>query len=64
MCVINWMLCDMKQLSKQDVNKLTARELKDNLPFQITCDGDVIAVVISPSDKAKYDGSIFPTIRA
>ena len=46
----------MKRISKHGVNKLTASELKDCLPFQMTNDGEVIAVVISSSDKAKYDG--------
>ena len=36
----------MKQLTKHDVNKLTASELKDMLPFVITSDGETIAAVI------------------
>jgi len=40
----------MKQFSKHDVNKLTAKELQDNLPFQILNDGEVIAVVLPMTD--------------
>ena len=47
----------MRQFSKHDVNKLTAKALTEYLPFEITNEGQVIAVVISPSDKAKYNGS-------
>jgi len=40
----------MKQLSKHQVNKLTAKELQANLPFQILADGEVIAVVLPVTD--------------
>ena len=40
----------MRQLSKHDVNKLTAGALTEQLPFQITNDGEVIAIVWSPND--------------
>lgn len=50
---------NMRQFSKHDVNKLTAKALTEYLPFQITNDGEVIAIIISPSDKAKYNGAQF-----
>lgn len=40
----------MKQLSKHQVNKLTAKELQKLLPFQILSDGEVIAVVLPVTD--------------
>ena len=40
----------MRQLSKHEVNKLTAKALTEQLPFEITNDGEVIAVVWSPGD--------------
>jgi len=40
----------MKQLSKHQVNKLTAKELQEKLPFQILADGEVIAVVLPVTD--------------
>ena len=43
----------MNQLSKHDVNKLTAQELKARLPFQIVSDGAVIAVVLPMQDVNK-----------
>ena len=35
----------MKQLSKHDVNKLTAKKIKEALPFELVSDGEVIALV-------------------
>ena len=43
----------MRQISKHDVNKLTAREMKARLPFQIVSDGEVIAVVLPAYDVNK-----------
>jgi len=43
----------MKQLSKHDVNKLTTKALTEQLPFQITNDGEVIALV---SDVNRVEG--------
>ena len=40
----------MKQLSKHQVNKLTAKEIQKLLPFQILADGEVIAVVLPMQD--------------
>ena len=40
----------MKQLSKHDVNKLTAKQLQKQLPFQIVSDNEVIAVVLPMKD--------------
>lgn len=40
----------MKQLTKHDLNKLTAKELKDMLPFIITSDNEPIAAVIPVCD--------------
>ena len=45
----------MKQLSKHDLNKLTAKELKERLPFQITVDNEVIAVVLPMEDISKFE---------
>ena len=50
----------MKQISKHSVNKLTVVELKALLPFQITSDGEVVAVVLPVHDvnklgKASHD---------
>lgn len=38
----------MRQISKHDVNKLTAKEMKAKLPFEIVSDGEIIAVVLAP----------------
>lgn len=43
----------MRQISKHDVNKLTAREMKARLPFQVVSDGEVIAVVLPAYDVNK-----------
>ena len=43
----------MEQISKHDVNKLTASELKRKIPFQIISDGEVIAVCVSAYDVDK-----------
>ena len=40
----------MKRLSKHDVNKLTASELVNELPFELTNDNEVIAVVLPICD--------------
>lgn len=49
----------MKRLSKHEVNKLTALELKNRLPFEVVSDGEVIAVMIPATDvnklKANHD---------
>jgi hypothetical protein len=45
----------MKQLSKHQVNKLTAKELEAKLPFQIVADGKVFAVVLPAKDITKLD---------
>ena len=47
----------MRQITKHDVNKLTASQLKAKLPFQIVSDGEIIAVVLPVYDvnKASYD---------
>jgi hypothetical protein len=44
---------EMKQLTKHDVNKLTAKQLKEKIPFQIVSDGEVIAVVLPMKDYSK-----------
>lgn len=36
----------MRQISKHDVNKLTAQDLKDKLPFDMISDGEPIARVL------------------
>jgi hypothetical protein len=43
----------VKQLTKHQLNKLTAKELKDMLPFEITSDGETIAAVIPSCDVNK-----------
>lgn len=43
----------MNRLSKHDVNKLTAQELKAKLPFEIVSDNEVIAAVIPAHDVNK-----------
>jgi len=43
----------MKQLTKHDVNRLTAKELRSRLPFEIVSDGKVIAAVIPVCDVNK-----------
>ena len=43
----------MRQITKHDVNKLTAMQLKARLPFQIINDGEVIAVVLPTHDVNK-----------
>lgn len=43
----------MQQITKHDVNKLTASELKREIPFQIISDGEVIAVCVSAYDVNK-----------
>ena len=43
----------MKRISKHDVNKLIASELKRKIPFQIISDGEVIAVCVSAYDVNK-----------
>ena len=50
----------MKQLTKHDVNKLTASELKDILPFVITSDGETIAAVIPVCDVNKLQARLEP----
>jgi hypothetical protein len=40
----------VKQLSKHELNKLTAKELKEKIPFQVTVDNEVIAVVLPMKD--------------
>lgn len=35
----------MKRISKHDVNKLTAKKIKEALPFELVSDGEVIAIV-------------------
>ena len=45
----------MRQLTKHDVNKLTAKRLKELLPFQIISDGEVIAAVIPACDVNKLE---------
>jgi len=45
----------MKQITKHDVNKLTAEELKARLPFQMVSDGEVIAVVLPAYDVNKLE---------
>ena len=40
----------MRQISKHDVNKLSIPKLKASLPFEMTSDGEVIAVVDYPND--------------
>lgn len=53
----------MRQISKHDVNKLTAREVKDRLPFQVVSDGEVIAVVLPTYDVNKANGLRFSKAR-
>ena len=43
----------MRQITKHDVNKLTASQLKAKLPFQIVSDGEIIAVVLPIYDVNK-----------
>lgn len=43
----------MKQLTKHNVNKLTAKELEERLPFQLVADGRVFAVVLPMKDVTK-----------
>jgi len=53
----------MRQITKHDVNKLTAMQLKAQLPFQVINDGEIIAVVLpvhdvnklKPQVKARHD---------
>ena len=50
----------MKQLSKHDVNKLTASELVKEIPFELVSDGKVIAMVcdvnrLEKDSKASHD---------
>lgn len=45
----------MKQIGKHDVNKLTAQDLKDKLPFELVSDGEVIAVVLPYHDINRLD---------
>jgi hypothetical protein len=44
----------MKQLSKHELNRLTAKELKEKIPFQVTVDNEVIAVVLPMKDLSKF----------
>jgi len=50
----------MNQLSKHDVNKLTAVELKAKLPFEMISDSEVIAVVLPAYDVNKAELAQFP----
>ena len=43
----------MKQLTKHNVNKLTAKEIEERLPFQLVSDGRVFAVVLPMKDVTK-----------
>ena len=43
----------MKQLSKHQVNKLTAKQLKEALPFEIVADGEVFAIVLPAKEYTK-----------
>ena len=53
----------MRQISKHNVNKLTASELKAQLPFQIVSDGEVIAIVMPPHDVNKVTDTITMTAK-
>ena len=45
----------MRQISKHDVNKLAASQLKAKLPFEIVSDGEIIAVVLPIHDVNKLN---------
>ena len=45
----------MNTLTKYDVNKLTAKELKDRLPFLVSSDGETIAAVIPYVNKLEHE---------
>ena len=45
----------MRQITKHDVNKLTASQLKAKLPFQIVSNDEVIAVVLPVHDVNKLN---------
>lgn len=52
----------MKQLTKHQLNKMTAKELRDMLPFEITSDGETIAVVIPSCDVNKVVNKLQPKL--
>ena len=43
----------MKQITLHDVHKATKATIEGWMPFQIVCDGEVIAIVTSPYDVHK-----------
>ena len=43
----------MKQLSKHQLNKMTASEIKEAVPFQLVSDGEVFAVVLAMTEASK-----------
>ena len=45
----------MRQITKHDVNKLTASQLKAKLPFQIVSNDEIIAVVLPVHDVNKLN---------
>ena len=47
----------MNRLSKHDVHKLSTAKLRDKMPFELTSDGEVIAVVydVHTTVKANHD---------
>jgi hypothetical protein len=43
----------VRQLTKHQLNKMTAKELENMLPFEVTSDGETIAAVIPVCDVNK-----------
>ena len=52
----------MERLTKHQVNKLTASELKKRLPFQLESDGEVFAVVLPMKDVSKMPSPEIPKL--
>lgn len=43
----------MKQFTKHQLNKMTAKQLQESIPFLVVSDGEVIAAVIPACDVGK-----------
>lgn len=48
----------MRQVTKRQLDRQGNKDtIKEWLPFELVVDGEVIAVMILPSTRARYDGS-------